>query len=48
MMNKEKIWEKDGFVLRLARKEDAEEYYEHNFNPLDPETARQWNLHLRK
>lgn len=40
MMNKEKIWEKDGFVLRLARKEDAEEYYEHNFNPLDPETAR--------
>ncbi len=37
---KTKAWEKDGFVLRLARKEDAIEYYEHNFNPLDSETAR--------
>ena len=33
-------WEKDGFLLRLARKEDAEDYYENNFNPLDSETAR--------
>lgn len=33
-------WEKNGYVLRLAVKEDAEGYYEHNFNPLDEETAR--------
>ncbi len=33
-------WEKEGFVLRLATKEDAEEYYEHNFNPLDSEMVR--------
>lgn len=36
----EKIWEKDGFILRLAKEEDAEGYYEHNFNPLDPKVAR--------
>lgn len=36
----EKIWEKDGFILRLAKEEDAEGYYEHNFNPLDYEVAR--------
>ena len=36
----EKIWEKDGFILRLAKEEDAEGYYEHNFNPLDSEVAR--------
>lgn len=35
-----KSWTKDGFVLRLARKEDAQEYYEHNFHPLDGEIAR--------
>lgn len=40
MTKSEKTWEKDGFLLRLARKEDAEEYYENNFNPLDPEIAR--------
>lgn len=34
------MWEKDGFILRLAVKEDAEEYFENNFNPLDPEVAR--------
>lgn len=32
-------WEKDGYVLRPAVKEDAEEYYSGNFNPLDPQTA---------
>lgn len=36
----EKVWEKDSFIIRLAREEDAEGYYEHNFNPLDPEVAR--------
>lgn len=40
MRKKIKAWEKDGYTLRLAKKEDAEEYYEHNFNPLDNETAR--------
>lgn len=35
-----KIWEKDGFTLRLARPEDAESYYSQNYNPLDPEVAR--------
>ena len=34
------VYEKDGYILRLARKEDAEEYYENNFQPFDPETAR--------
>ena len=33
-------WERDGYILRPAVKEDAEEYYEYNFNPLDGETAR--------
>ena len=36
----EKSWEKNGFILRLAREEDAGGYYEHNFNPLDSEVAR--------
>ena len=39
-MKKMRKWEKDGFVLRLAVKEDAEEYYNHNFNPLDREMVR--------
>ena len=33
-------WEKDGYLLRPARAEDAEPYYEQNYNPLDPEAAR--------
>lgn len=36
----EQIWEKDGFILRPARIEDAEEYFLQNFNPLDIEVAR--------
>lgn len=39
-MNKLKEWRKDGFVLRPAKIEDAQEYYEHNFNPLDREIVR--------
>lgn len=35
-----KTWEKDGYVLRPAKKEDAWSYYRHNFNPLDSEVAR--------
>ena len=30
----------DGYTLRLAGAEDAEAYYQNNFNPLDPEVAR--------
>ena len=33
-------WEKDGYLLRPARAEDAEPYYEQNYTPLDPEAAR--------
>lgn len=36
----EQIWEKDGYLLRLAKPEDAESYFEQNFSPLDPEVAR--------
>ena len=41
MRNKEDLrWEKDGYILRLARAEDAEDYYRQNYNPLDVEAAR--------
>jgi RimJ/RimL family protein N-acetyltransferase len=33
-------FERDGFILRPARAEDAQAYYAQNFNPLDPEVAR--------
>lgn len=33
-------WEKDGFVLRPAREEDAQRYYEENYCPLDHDVAR--------
>lgn len=33
-------WEKDGYTLRLARREDAVDYYEQNYNPLDGEVTR--------
>lgn len=33
-------WRKDGYTLRLATFDDAEAYYENNFHPLSPETAR--------
>ena len=33
-------WEKDGYTIRPVEPEDAENYYEQNFNPLDPEAAR--------
>lgn len=34
------FWEKDGYVLRSAYREDAENYYQQNFNPLEPEVSR--------
>lgn len=34
------IFEKDGYVLRPARAENAEAYYARNYCPLDPEAAR--------
>ncbi len=39
-MNIDIIGEKDGYILRIAKKEDAENYYQQNYNPLDPEVAR--------
>ncbi len=39
-MNIDIIGEKDGFILRTAQKEDAENYYQQNYNPLDSEVAR--------
>lgn len=40
MKKVEQTWEKDGYVIRLAKKEDAEDYFQQNFNPLDQEVAR--------
>lgn len=33
-------WEKDGYLLRPARREDAGQYYAQNFCPLDQELVR--------
>lgn len=40
MKQVDKIWEKEGFTLRLARGEDAEAYYSQNFTDFDPEVTR--------
>lgn len=40
MKKADRIWEKDGFTLRLARAADAGAYYSQNYNPLDAEVAR--------
>ena len=39
-MNTDVIGEKDGFVIRLAQADDAVNYYEQNYCPLDKEVAR--------
>lgn len=39
-MNIDVIGKKDGFVIRLAKAEDAIDYYEQNYCPLDKEVAR--------
>lgn len=36
----DKSWQKNGFLIRLAKKKDAENYYNQNYNPLDKEVAR--------
>ena len=38
--NRSFAWEKNGFIIRLAQKEDAEPYYAQNYCPLDKEVAR--------
>lgn len=40
MYRQEPAFYKDGFTMRPARAEDAEEYYAQNYCPLDPEVAR--------
>ncbi len=40
MKKTDKEWKKDGYLLRLARREDAENYYTQNFCPLDAEVIR--------
>lgn len=39
-MNTNIISEKDGYMIRLAKAEDAINYYEQNYCPLDKEVAR--------
>ncbi len=39
-MKTDKSWEKDGFLIRSANKDDAEEYYAQNYDPLDKEVVR--------
>lgn len=39
-MKLHRTWERDGYVMRLAESGDAEQYYQQNYNPLDPEIAR--------
>ena len=39
-MKLDRSWEEDGYILRPAREEDAERYFEQNFNPLDREAVR--------
>ncbi len=40
MKKTDKEWRKDGYLLRLSRREDAENYYTQNFCPLDAEVIR--------
>jgi hypothetical protein len=39
-MNIDIINEKNGYILSTAQKEDAENYCQQNYNPLDPEVAQ--------
>ena len=39
-MNTHAIGEKDGYFIRPAKAEDAADYYEQNYCPLDSEVAR--------
>ena len=39
-MKQNTMWEKDGFIIRLANIEDVNGYFEQNYCPLDKEVAR--------
>lgn len=39
-MEKDPMWKKDGFTIRLAHREDMDHYYKQNYCPLDKEIAR--------
>ena len=39
-MSIEAIGKKDGFIIRLAKADDVDSYYEQNYCPLDKEVAR--------
>lgn len=39
-MKRHVMWERNGYTLRLATQEDAQDYYQHNYCPLDQEVAR--------
>lgn len=39
-MKPDYTWEKDGYRMRPARAEDAENYFSQNYDPLDQEAAR--------
>ena len=39
-MTADKIWEKNGYVMRSAQSMDMDRYYAENFSPLDKEVAR--------
>ncbi len=39
-MKQQYSFEKDGYILRSPVKEDADEYYQNNFQPLDLEVAK--------
>lgn len=39
-MSQNPIWERDGFIIRLAQMDDLNDYYEQNYCPLDKEVVR--------
>lgn len=39
-MDGDRYWEREGFLLRYARAEEAEIYYSQCFDPLEPSVAR--------
>lgn len=40
MIKKKATWKKDGYIIRLAKKSDVENYFTQNYCPLDKEVAR--------
>ena len=39
-MQTDRIWERNGYLMRPAQRADAEAYYAQNFDPLDRDVAR--------